>query len=274
MISKLKSALIAGLCMTLKQRSHNRSIIMQNIHYDKLTGATFTMKIAIMAAMEEEIRSIRQLIEDPSEVRIGWYPVVQGAVQNHHLITLLTDGGKALAAAGTQLLIDRFQPDLVIFVGAAGALSPNLTVGDMVIGTKFKQHDFDITPLASDNYTGQPWVETNAQLLAYLQSVQDGHHFKFGSILTGDQSIANTQQKNRLYQDFKGDCVEMEGWAVACVSRLNITPFVVIRVITDHADDQARESFAETLVSLCSSFSTLVADLFFDVDVTEVQSWS
>lgn len=232
------------------------------------------MKIAILAAMEEEMRSIREMIADPSVTDYSYHQVVQGVVQNHHIITMVTGEGKVLSAARTQWVIDHFQPNLLIFVGAAGALSPELAVGDIVIGTQFKQFDFDITALAIDGYEGEPWTKVYPQTLAYLQAKQDGKTYKLGSILTGDKSIADEQEKRTLVEAFSGDCIEMEGYSAAIVSKLNHTPFVVMRQITDVSDGDARADFAKNLAVVSASLWTLIVELFFDLDENDVGSWS
>ena len=64
-----------------------------------------------------------------------------------------------------------------------------------------------------------------------------------GRVVTGDQFISDNRTKADLVQTFGGYCAEMEGAAMAQVATLNKVPFVIIRAISDKADDSAPVSY-------------------------------
>lgn len=53
--------------------------------------------------------------------------------------------GKVNSARVTQILIDNFKIDYIINVGVAGGINSDLEIGDIVVGEKLVQYDFDLT---------------------------------------------------------------------------------------------------------------------------------
>ena len=155
--------------------------------------------------------------------------------------------GKVNAGICTQILADLFQVDAVINTGIAGSLKAEINIGDIVVSTDAIQHDMDAT-----GFGYEPGViprmpvscfEADKELVkaaedACKEAVPEVGVFA-GRIVSGDQFISDRQVKNRITAQFGGMCTEMEGAAIAQAAYLNSIPFVIIRAISDKADDSA-----------------------------------
>ena len=160
--------------------------------------------------------------------------------------------GKVLAAMVCQKLIDLYEPSSIIFTGVAGALNPVLDIGDIIVSRDCIQHDIDGRALGFERgqilFSNQKVFPASPRLISLVLRVSvKGHKLIAGRILTGDQFITYKDIKTHEYiiTDFQGDCVEMEGAAIAVVCTKNKIPFVIIRTISDKANSSAVNDFNE-----------------------------
>jgi adenosylhomocysteine nucleosidase len=202
---------------------------------------------AIIGATSEEIELITQNLDNKKQQNWNQNPIFQGKIKNHHILTISTGIGKVKAAASTQYLIDRFSINKIIIIGVAGAINPNLGVGNIIIAKKAIQHDFN--PNGNNLSPKQHnWLKSSPKLVEL--AVKTGKDLKFseeiktGSIITGDQAIKNSPQKEWLWKTFAADCVDMESAAIAMVCSIHNIPFVIIRAISDHADENTSRDFS------------------------------
>ncbi|MCK9905730.1 5'-methylthioadenosine/adenosylhomocysteine nucleosidase, partial [Frankia sp. Cpl3] len=161
--------------------------------------------------------------------------------------------GKVNAAITTQMLIDQFAVTQILFTGVAGAVHPQLAIGDIVVSTDCLQHDVDATALGFK--PGQipfteKWVwEADSALikLAVQAGEKQTEDVKIvtGRILSGDQFVADREKVQWLAEQFQAHCTEMEGAAVGQVAAMNGVPFVIVRSMSDKADGSAHVNFAE-----------------------------
>ena len=107
-------------------------------------------KVGIIVAMEEELEQILNITNDIKEKEISGLNFKLGKIEKKNVVLVKSGVGKVNAARVTQILIDKFNVEYVINVGSAGALNPLLNIGDIVIGEKLVQHDFDITAFDHD----------------------------------------------------------------------------------------------------------------------------
>lgn len=198
-------------------------------------------KIGIIVAMEEELESILDIMDNIEEKEIYGLTFKTGQIEKNKIIVVKCGVGKVNAARVTQILIDTFNVKSVINVGAAGALSPLLNIGDIVIGEKLIQHDFDITAFDHDKgyITGVgDYIYSNIELIEKFKKAANNlkekdYKIKTGIIATGDIFCTDIEMKNKIFSKFDADCVEMEGAAIAQVCYLDNIPFIVIRSISD-----------------------------------------
>ncbi len=198
-------------------------------------------KIGIIVAMEEEIESILDIMDNIEEKEIYGLTFKTGQIEKNKIIVVKCGVGKVNAARVTQILIDTFNVKCVINVGAAGALNPFLNIGDIVIGEKLIQHDFDITAFDHDKgyITGVgDYIYSDSELIEKFENAANNlkekdYKIKKGIIATGDIFCTDIEMKNKIFSKFDADCVEMEGAAIAQVCYLDKIPFIVIRSISD-----------------------------------------
>lgn len=155
--------------------------------------------------------------------------------------------GKVRAAARTQFLIDTYAVSRLIFVGVAGAIDPSLQRGNIVVSSQAIEHDFDLSGGLDTRERGAHWYEADKQMveLAMQAAGRAGLAAETccGKVLTGDQAIHQRVRKEALWQGLGGACVEMEGAAVAMVCWMNQVPFVLVRAISDLAEEGSFEDF-------------------------------
>ncbi|MEA3331468.1 MAG: 5'-methylthioadenosine/adenosylhomocysteine nucleosidase [Campylobacterota bacterium] len=210
------------------------------------------MKIAIMGAMPEEIAPILEKIGEYKTTEYAnnrYYEVTYKGVQ---LVIAYSKIGKVFSTLTATTLIEHFDCDKLLFSGVAGAISPTLKVGDLIIATKLSQHDLDITAFGHPFGfvpEGAIFVESDKDLITLGKEVakEMGKTVQEGTVATGDQFVANEERKNWIGDTFGADALEMEGASVAVVcDALNI-PFFILRAISDAADMDASFSFDEFL---------------------------
>ncbi|MDE5415883.1 5'-methylthioadenosine/adenosylhomocysteine nucleosidase [Alkalihalobacterium chitinilyticum] len=210
------------------------------------------MVIGIIGAMNEEIELMREEMDIESERKIARITFYSGTMGKHKIVLCKSGVGKVNAALTTQILIDHFKTAKIVFTGVAGALDPNLNVGDIVISTSALQHDIDASPLGFKRgeipmfeHTSDFPADASLIELATKASEQLNIQVVKGRVLSGDQFIASQQLVQELQDTFSGACVEMEGSAVAQAAMLNDIPYVIIRSISDKANGEAKMSFNE-----------------------------
>lgn len=197
--------------------------------------------IGIIVAMQEELDELLNIIEEIKHKEIYNMTLIEGKIENHHVIVALSGVGKVNAARITQILIDKLDVKCIINVGSAGALNPILNIGDIVIAEKVIQHDFDITAFKHEKgyITGVgDYIYCDKKLVEKLKDVTNNINdetFKTvtGVIASGDIFCTEIEMKNKIYSKFNAECVEMEGAAIAQVCHLDNIPFVVVRSISD-----------------------------------------
>lgn len=210
------------------------------------------MRIGIIGAMDEEIALYKDgmnLTRETFKAGITYY---EGQWEDKEVVLCKCGVGKVNASVCTQILLDSFGVDAVIFTGVAGALHPDLEIGDIVVATDCQHHDMDVTALGFPRgvipFTEVSVFDADEQLVSAAvkasEQVTSGKTMT-GRILSGDQFIANRDMVRELYETMQGMCTEMEGAAVAQVCVMNGVPFVVIRSMSDKADGSAHVNFPE-----------------------------
>lgn len=199
------------------------------------------IKIGIIVAMEEELEAVLNIMNNIEQKEIYGISVQIGKIEQKEVAVVKSGVGKVNAARVTQILIDKLNVKSIINLGSAGALSPLLNIGDIVIGEKLIQHDFDITAFDHDKgyITGVgDYIYSDIKLIEKFENAANNlkekdYKIKKGIIATGDIFCTDIEMKNKIFSKFDADCVEMEGAAIAQVCYLDNIPFIVIRSISD-----------------------------------------
>lgn len=222
-------------------------------------------KIGLIGAMEEEIALLVSQMDNISRRAEAGIRFMEGSFCGKTVVVCKSGVGKVNAAVTTQLLISVFGVEAVVFTGVAGALDPELEVGDLVVSSDCMQHDMDAAALGYSRGV-IPYQERSVFAAdAYLQelALQAGERLfpgriRLGRVLSGDQFIANREVGAALRNELSGACAEMEGAAVAQVCDMNGVPFVVIRSMSDKADGSAHISYAEFVPEAAANSCRLV----------------
>lgn len=177
----------------------------------------------------------------------------KGKISDKDVVVVQCGVGKVNAALCTQLLVDHFQIDCIINVGVAGGVAKGLYVGDIVISKDAVQYDVDASafghPRGEIPNMDMTYFPADERLIALAKeaAASVGNAALAGRIMTGDRGVASKAIKDELTEAFGGACVEMESGAIAQTAFINDLPYVVIRSISDNADDSAPETYENSL---------------------------
>lgn len=208
--------------------------------------------LGIIGAMDEEVAKIIEQMEDVVKTQKASMVFYKGRLANKDAVVVRSGIGKVNAAICTQILADDFHVDAVINTGIAGSLRNEINIGDIVLSTDALQHDMDATQFGYP--MGQiPRMDTlafpaNKELMELAKNcceeVNPEIQVFTGRVLSGDQFVADRKKKEMLISTYGGYCTEMEGAAIAQAAWLNHIPYLVVRAISDKADDSAGMDYA------------------------------
>lgn len=208
------------------------------------------MILGIIGAMSEELEILlkdMELESTETKARMTFY---KGKLWGKNIVAVVCGIGKVNAAVCTQILITEYKVSSIINVGVAGGIGKDIYPGDVVIATDLVQYDMDTT--AFGDPMGQiPRLDTfdfkcNTNLVETAKnacSVATEFKTFSGRIVSGDQFVASVEKIQWLEKEFSALACEMEGASIAHVCYLNDTPFVVIRSISDNANNGAHMDF-------------------------------
>lgn len=220
--------------------------------------------IGIIGAMEEEVTILKNKIVDLSEINVAHVKFYTGLLNNKEIVLTQSGIGKVNASISTTLLIEMFNPDIIINTGSAGALDESLSVGDILISNEVTYHDADAT--AFGYHYGQipqmPALYESSKKLVELTSnivKQQNLQSKVGMIVSGDSFIGSAKLRNKIKAQFpEAMAVEMEATAIAQTCYQFNVPFIVTRAVSDLANGEAEMSFEEFLEQAAISSSETV----------------
>ncbi len=242
--------------------------------------------IGIISAMQEEIQALLNKLQNISITEKGMRTYYTGTLFNKNVVLVFSRWGKVASAATTTQLINDFNIDEIIFTGVAGAISPNLNIGDVVIGKNLYQHDMDASPLFEQfeiPIIKKKFIETknSAKLIAatnsfintytsYINKIEAKNFnilnpkIMHGDIASGDQFISSIEKIKKLNNNLPtAICVEMEGAAVAQICYEYNVPFSIIRIISDKANDNATIDFPKFANSIASNYALGILKNYF-----------
>ena len=208
------------------------------------------MKLGIIGAMEEEVETLLGLMEEKRESERAGSRFFDGTLEGLPVTVVQCGVGKVNAALCTQILCDCFGVTHLVNTGIAGSLCADLDIGDLVVSQDSMYHDVDAVAFGypMGQVPGMDVISFPADdaLIGYAfaaaEAVNPGHT-KIGRVASGDQFVASKEVKQRIIDLTKGLCTEMEGAAIAQTAYRNKLPFVILRAISDKADDSAEMDY-------------------------------
>lgn len=203
--------------------------------------------LGIIGAMDEEVAKIKEQMENVEVMTKASMEFFKGTISGKEVVTVRSGIGKVNAAMCTQILADTYQPEAIINTGIAGSLNADINIGDIVLSTDTLEHDMDAVafgyPLGQiprmDTLSFEADSKLRALAKAACEEVNPDVTVFEGRVVSGDQFISDKDKKKWLVDNFAGFCTEMEGAAIAHAAYLNEIPFLIIRAISDKADDSA-----------------------------------
>lgn len=203
--------------------------------------------LGIIGAMEEEVEQLTSAMDVKDKKEKAGMVFFTGELEGVPVTIVRSGIGKVNAAVCTQILVCEYGVDKVINTGIAGSLSADIDIADVVISSDVLHHDMDATGFGYPKgqiprmdvltFTADKDLQEAAAKACAEAVPEIGVHS--GRIVSGDQFISDKARKEEIIADFHGLCTEMEGAAIAQTAYLNKIPFVVIRTISDKADDSA-----------------------------------
>jgi adenosylhomocysteine nucleosidase len=212
------------------------------------------MRIGIIGAMHEEVQGLMEQMQEVTVIEKSGMQFFRGTLHEVPVIVVQSGVGKVNAGICATLLIHLFGAELLINTGIAGSLSNAIDIGDVVLSTDAVQHDMDATGFGTYPYGQIPGMDTLAfpadpKLVdlaeAACKQVNPDIHVFRGRVVSGDQFISDNAKKQWLITTFGGKCTEMEGAAIAQAAYRSQIPFLIIRVISDKADNSSVVDYPE-----------------------------
>ena len=230
------------------------------------------MKIyGIIAAMQEEMQEIEKIMQYKENIKLYNLNIIKGKINEYNIVLVEAGVGTVNAGRVTQILIDNFKIDAIINVGSAGSATDELNIGDIVIGKKLVQHDFDITAFGHQkgyiSNVGQ-FIESDDKLVLKMKQTiekieKDEFKIKIGTIASGDIFCTESKMREKIRNKFNADAIEMEGAAIAQVCKLDEIPFIVIRSISDKPNGKNEITF-EQFLEKASKRCAEIIKVFFE----------
>ncbi|WP_313758307.1 5'-methylthioadenosine/adenosylhomocysteine nucleosidase [Tissierella sp.] len=205
--------------------------------------------IGIMGAMELEIELLKNKLNIDRKENIAGFDFYIGSIDGKNTIITCCGVGKVNAASCTQILIDRFGVDGIINTGIAGGLHESVKICDVVISNNVTHHDVNKFQMEKF-FPYKNCFEADERLIKIAKNAcelykSENWNYHIGRIISGEGFIKDSEIKRGLIRDYSPHCVEMEGSAIGHVAHINKIPFVIIRSISDNADNDASNSYNE-----------------------------
>lgn len=207
--------------------------------------------LGIIGAMDEEVSKLKECMKEVTVTKKAGMEFFKGTLSSKEVVVVRSGIGKVNAAVCAQILVDDFKVSALINTGIAGSLKNEINIGDVVLSSDVLYHDMDAVAFGYNlgqvprmdvlSFTADKDLVELAEKSCH--KVNPEIAVFVGRIVSGDQFVSSKERKDWIFENFKGSCTEMEGAAIAHTAYLNQVPFVIIRAISDKADDSAHMDY-------------------------------
>ncbi|WP_338996895.1 5'-methylthioadenosine/adenosylhomocysteine nucleosidase [Lactococcus formosensis] len=208
------------------------------------------MKLGIICAMEEELRTLVENLDQASKITRHGYVFHTGLIGRHEVVLVQSGIGKVMSAMAVTLLVEVFSVDGIINTGSAGAVNHELKIGDVVVADRLAYHDVDVTAFgyAFGQMAQQPlYFESSKYFVSELKKAIENP--VVGLITSSDSFISSDSRIAEIKNHFPDVlAVEMEGASIAQAATALKKPFVIIRAMSDTASHDANVKFDEFII--------------------------
>ena len=208
------------------------------------------MKLGIIGAMQVEVEILLSLLENKKDTAVAGSTFYEGKLEGLEVAIVQCGVGKVNAAICAQILCDRFGVTHLVNTGIAGSLDAKLDIGDLLVSKDAMYHDFDCVHFGYEmgrvpgmDVTSFPADEMMIALAKEAAEAVHPGHVTVGRVASGDLFVAEKSAKDRIIATTHGLCTEMEGAAIAQTAYRNGIPFVILRAISDKADNSAEMDY-------------------------------
>jgi len=209
-------------------------------------------KVGIIGAMEVEVETLKRDMKPDHVVEKAGMEFYDGILNGMPVVVVRSGICKVNAAVCTQILIDDFKVDGIINTGVGGSLNADINIGDIVISTDVVHHDvnavefgYALGQIPQMKVFSFPADEDFAEKAkAACGRVNPDIKVWRGRVCSGDQFVSSQEQKEAIIKAFHGYTTEMEGAGIAQTAYLNHVPFIIVRAISDKADNSAYVDYA------------------------------
>ena len=232
--------------------------------------------IGIIAAMDKEIDDIKAMMAEECEAdkkTLSGMEFWHGTLHEKEIVLVRCGIGKVNASMAATILASVYKVDAIINTGIAGSLDDRIDIGDIVLSTEAQEHDMDVTGLGYEKGI-IPDQETSVyiadkKLIGIAEEVchkvnPDINVFT-GKVVSGDQFISDRETKHQIINSVGGMCTEMEGAAIAHAAYLSNVPFLIIRSISDKANDDAELDYPSFQKKAIENSVRLVSGILSDM---------
>ena len=207
-------------------------------------------KLGIIGAMVVEVETLKSEMSNLTVTKKAGMEFYDGILEGLPVVVVQCGVGKVNAAMCAQVLCDCFGVTHLVNTGIAGSLCAELDIGDLLISSDAMYHDFDVQHFGYEMGEvpgmGVLTFAADEEMISYAvaaaEAVNPGHSC-IGRVASGDKFVAEKAVKENIIEKTKALCTEMEGAAIAHVAFRNQLPFVILRAISDKADDSAEMDY-------------------------------
>lgn len=207
------------------------------------------IKLGIIGAMQEEIETLLSAMQDKTSTQRAGSSFYEGKLEDTAVVVVQCGVGKVNAALCVQILCDCYGVTHLVNTGIAGSLCPELDIGDMVISEDAMYHDFDCCAFQYPvgKVPGMPAAfPADERLISFALEAAEAEnpgHSRLGRVASGDQFVCEKEKKEHIISVTHALCTEMEGAGIAQTAYRNGIPFVILRAISDKADNSAEMDY-------------------------------
>ena len=207
-------------------------------------------KLGIIGAMAVEVEQLKEKMENLTVTGHAGMEFYDGVLAGMPVVVVQCGVGKVNAAMCAQVLCSVFGVTHLVNTGIAGSLCADLDIGDLVVSKDAMYHDFDCVHFGYEfgKVPGMDVVAFPADeaMIGYAcaaaEAVNPGHS-RVGRVASGDLFVAEKAAKDRIIERTQALCTEMEGAAIAHAAYRSKVPVVILRAISDKADDSAEMDY-------------------------------
>lgn len=209
--------------------------------------------IGIIGAMSVEIDRLKQTIQNAKTEIFSGIEFTKGTIFDKDVVIAKCGIGKVFSAICAQTMILKYNPDVIINTGVAGALDSELQIGNIAIGTSSVQYDVDTSAfgdpvgmISGINIVYLPCSKSVSNSIAQFAK-NINVQVKQGVIACGDRFLSDKEIKSTLNKNYSAIACDMESGSIAQVCYVNNVPCAIIRAISDTASEGSVSDYTKFL---------------------------